>query len=113
MRKIIRSILGASLLAGAVSIAPALAQSPFDPATRFAGRFTESGRIERVDFKHNEIVIGDSARKLAPDIRVYAPNGDKISPHALKRGMNIGFNIAMDPQTHAPMIAEIAIAPSE
>ena len=109
MRKIIQSILGAGLLTGAALMQPAQAQFPFDPAARFA----ESGRIERVDLKHNEIVIGDSARKLASDIRVYAPNGDSISPHSLKRGMNIGFNIAMDPQTHAPVVTEIAIAPSK
>ena len=113
MRKIIQSILGAGLLTGAALMQPAQAQFPFDPAARFAARFAESGRIERVDLKHNEIVIGDSACKLASDIRVYAPNGDSISPHSLKRGMNIGFNIAMDPQTHAPVVAEIAIAPSK
>lgn len=107
MRKIIQPILGAGLLAAAL-IRPALAQTPFDSASRF----TDSGRIEHVDLRHNEIVIGDSARKLAPDIRVYAPNGDKITPHALKRGMHVGFNIIMDPQSHAPMIAEMAIAPA-
>jgi hypothetical protein len=108
MRKIIRFILGAGLLAAAL-IHPAQAQFPFDPAAHF----TDSGRIERVDLRRNEIVIGDSARKLAPDVQVYAPNGDGISPRALKRGMQISFNIAMDPQTHAPVVTEIAIAPSE
>lgn len=113
MRKIVQSILGATLLISTLAITPAQAELPFDPQDRFAGRFTESGRIERVDLKHHELVIDDSARKLASDIKIYAANGDTIALESLKRGMNIAFNIAMDQETHAPIVTEIVILPSE
>jgi hypothetical protein len=111
MRDIVRVLFGAGLLAG-VFLQSAAAGAPlFDPSAG-AKRFAESSQIERVDLEHGVIVIGDSTRRIASDVRIYDTNGNRLAPQALKRGMHIGFNLARDPQTGVPAVTEILIQPA-
>lgn len=83
-------LLSITLVAGGLAYGPASAAVPA-ALPSFAADLDE-GRVDRVNIKTGEIVIGDSYFVLASNVKVYALNGRPGSVKSLKKGMDIGYS---------------------
>ncbi len=72
----------------------------------------ENGRITRLDLKTSELVVGDTLFKLANQVAVYSAGGLPTTTKALKKGLDIAFNIVRDP-VGSSYISAIWILPAQ
>lgn len=74
--------------------------------------YQETGKVHNVNLSQDEIFLDDRGFIISPNIIVHS--GDKVaSKGSLKRGLNIGFNSAVEPAgLHRSIITEIWILPS-
>jgi hypothetical protein len=85
-------LLSITLVTGGLAYGPASAALPA-ALPGFAADL-EEGKIDRVDIKRGEIIIGDSYFVLPISVRVYALNGAPASASSLRKGMTIGYSTA-------------------
>ncbi len=72
----------------------------------------ENGRITRLDLKTSELVVGDTLFKLANQVAVYNARGLPTTTKALKKGLDIAFNIVRD-TAESSYISAIWILPAQ
>lgn len=73
---------------------------------------SENGKITRLNFRANELVVGDSLFKLSSQVVVYDTRGSRTATNSLENGLRIAFNLVRDP-TGASLISAIWILPSK
>jgi len=71
--------------------------------------YRETGKVDDVILKYNQIVISDRAYVFANNVTILSGNR-VVSKPGLVKGMNLGFNSTMD--KHRSVITEIWILPS-
>lgn len=77
------------LLAAVLTLPPAVASDQvFTPS--------QTGVIQSVDLRAGLIQIGGQTYRLAPALKVYAPNRREANPAILQQGRNIRFTTTSD-----------------
>lgn len=57
---------------------------------------SQTGVIQSLDLRTGLIQIGGRSYRLAPTLKVYAPNGREANPAILQQGRNIRFTTTSD-----------------
>lgn len=102
-----RHLLWALVGAACIAATPTQAASP---GAVGAVPYRQTGKVDNVILRHNQIVIGDMAYVLASNVSVLTGNNKPSSTTALRQGMRLGFNSSVE--KHKAVITQIWILPT-